>query len=65
MEIIIQPTPESATYIASRQIAHLLHEKPNAVIGLATGTTPLLLYRALIDLRLLPTAYAWNSSPTW
>ena len=52
MEIIIQPTPESATYIASRQIAHLLHEKPNAVIGLATGTTPLLLYRALIDLRL-------------
>lgn len=52
MEIIIQPTPEAATQIASRIIARLLQAKPNAVLGLATGSTPLLLYRALIEMRL-------------
>ena len=52
MEIIIQPTAEAATSVASRIIARLLKEKPNAVLGLATGSTPLLLYRALIDMQL-------------
>ena len=52
MEIIIQPTPEAATSVAARIIARLLREKPDAVIGLATGSTPLLLYRELIALKL-------------
>ena len=52
MEIIIQPTPEAATSVAARIIARLLCEKPNAVIGLATGSTPLLLYRELIAMKL-------------
>ena len=52
MEIIIQPTPEAATSIAARIIARLLREKPDAVIGLATGSTPLLLYRELIAMKL-------------
>ena len=52
MEIIIQPTAESATDVAARLIARLLQEKPNAVLGLATGSTPLLLYRKLIALKL-------------
>ena len=52
MEIIIQPTPDAATRFAARIIARLLHEKPDAVIGLATGSTPLLLYRALIAMNL-------------
>ena len=52
MEIIIQPTAEAATSVAARVIARLLQEKANAVIGLATGSTPLLLYRALIDMKL-------------
>ena len=52
MEIIIQPSAEAATRVASGIIANLLKEKPNAVIGLATGSTPLLLYRALVELRL-------------
>lgn len=52
MEIIIQETPEAATNVAARIIARLLQEKPNAVIGLATGSTPLLLYRELIDMQL-------------
>jgi glucosamine-6-phosphate deaminase len=52
MEIIIQPTPEAATSVAARIIARLLREKPDAVIGLATGSTPLLLYRELIAMKL-------------
>lgn len=52
MEIIIQPTPETATRIAARIIARLLHDKPDAVLGLATGSTPLLLYRELIAMKL-------------
>ena len=52
MEIIIQPTAEAATSVAARLIARLLREKPNAVLGLATGSTPLLLYRELIAMKL-------------
>ena len=52
MEIIIQPTPQAATDVAARLIARLLKEKPNAVLGLATGSTPVLLYRALIAMDL-------------
>jgi glucosamine-6-phosphate deaminase len=52
MEIIIRPTAEAAAAVAARLIARLLATKPNAVLGLATGSTPLLLYRALIDMKL-------------
>ncbi|MEO5914543.1 MAG: glucosamine-6-phosphate deaminase [Luteolibacter sp.] len=52
MEIIIQPTPEEATGVAARIIARLLAEKPDAVLGLATGSTPVLLYRELIAMDL-------------
>jgi glucosamine-6-phosphate deaminase len=52
MEIIIQPSAELAAGIAARLIAQLLTTKPNAVLGLATGGTPLLLYRALIEMKL-------------
>ena len=52
MEIIIQPSPEAATDVAARIIARLLEERPDAVLGLATGSTPLLLYRSLIAMQL-------------
>ena len=52
MEIIIQPDAAAATDVATRMIARLLREKPNAVLGLATGSTPLLLYRALVRMKL-------------
>ena len=52
MEIIIQPTAEAATSVAARLIARELDEKPTAVLGLATGSTPLLLYRELIAMKL-------------
>ena len=52
MEIIIQPTSETASAITARIVARQLREKPNAVLGLATGSTPLLLYRELVRMKL-------------
>ena len=52
MEIIIQPTSEAASDIAARIVRRLLEEKPGAVLGLATGQTPLLAYRRLVEMRL-------------
>ena len=52
MEIIIQPTQQAATEVAARIIARLLRDKPNAVLGLATGSTPLSLYQTLISMNL-------------
>lgn len=52
MEIIIRETAVEATDVAARIIAKLLKDKPDAVLGLATGSTPLLLYRKLIEMNL-------------
>ncbi|MFN9408666.1 MAG: glucosamine-6-phosphate deaminase [Akkermansiaceae bacterium] len=52
MEIIIQPTAQDASNVAASIIAKLISEKPNAVLGLATGSTPLPLYQRLIELKL-------------
>lgn len=50
MEIIIQPDDQAACKIAARIIAKKIREKSNAVLGLATGSTPVPLYRELIRL---------------
>ncbi len=50
MEVIIQPSAEAASALCARLFAGLLRSKPNAVLGLATGSTPLGLYRELIRL---------------
>lgn len=50
MEVIIQPNAEAASAVAAGIVAGLLRKKPNAVLGLATGGTPLLLYRDLIGM---------------
>ncbi len=50
MEIIIKENGEAASEAAARVVARLVREKPNAVLGLATGSTPLVLYRKLIRL---------------
>ena len=52
MEIIIQPNREAATEVAADIITKLLRRKPDAVLGLATGSTPQLLYRRLIERKL-------------
>ncbi|MEQ1861758.1 MAG: glucosamine-6-phosphate deaminase [Chthoniobacteraceae bacterium] len=50
MEIVIQPTPEAASLIAAHIIANLVRDKPACVLGLATGGTPLPMYRELVRL---------------
>ncbi len=48
MEIIIKKDALSGSHAAARVVARLVCEKPNAVLGLATGSTPLVLYKELI-----------------
>lgn len=48
MEIIIQQNGQKASHAAARVVAQLMHEKPDVVLGLATGSTPLMLYTELI-----------------
>lgn len=48
MEIIIKENAGAGCTSAARVVARLVREKPNAVIGLATGSTPLPLYAELI-----------------
>lgn len=47
MEVIIQPTSGACAETAARIVARLVRRKPNAVLGLATGSTPLGLYAEL------------------
>lgn len=48
MEVIIQSTQESASVLAAQIVAKLIRSKPEAVLGLATGSTPIPFYRELI-----------------
>lgn len=48
MEIVIQKDPETASRIAAEYVARVIRQKPNAVLGLATGSTPVMLYQELI-----------------
>ena len=48
MEVIVCPTYQQASVAAAKVVAETLNEKPNAVLGLATGSTPLALYKELI-----------------
>jgi len=47
MEVIILPTASEASEVAARLVARQLREKPNSVLGLATGSTPCKLYQLL------------------
>ena len=49
MEIVIVAEPSAAGALIADQIEHLVRSKPNATIGLATGSSPLEVYRSLID----------------
>ncbi len=48
MEIIIRQDSQSASLLAARRIASCIRRKPEAVLGLATGGTPLQLYGELV-----------------
>ncbi len=50
MRVIIEPDSQSASRRAARFVADLVRKKPNCVLGLATGSTPLEMYLELIRL---------------
>jgi glucosamine-6-phosphate deaminase len=50
MEVIIKPTYEEMSRVAAQEVARLLNTKPNAVLGMATGSTPLGMYQELVRL---------------
>ncbi len=49
MEIIIVPDAQSGCAYAARMIEKLIVRKPKAVLGLATGSTPIPVYQNLIE----------------
>jgi glucosamine-6-phosphate deaminase len=50
MEVVIKPTAEAVSKEAAQHFEHQLELKPASVLGLATGSTPLGLYRELVVL---------------
>src|SRR5205823_14537077 len=48
MEVIGQRKYAQMSKIAAQIVAELLNTKPNAVLGMATGSTPLGLYQELV-----------------
>lgn len=48
MEVIIKSTYEDMSHAAADAVANILNTKPNAVLGMATGSTPLGLYQELV-----------------
>ena len=50
MEVVMKETPEEMSKLAAEIIADLVRRKPRAVLGLATGSTPLGTYQELIRL---------------
>lgn len=49
MEVIIVKSSDEVADLASRRIKNLVEKKPKAILGLATGNTPLTLYAQLIE----------------
>jgi glucosamine-6-phosphate deaminase len=50
MEVIIQPSPAECAAMGARIFGKLLEQKADAVLGLATGSTPVPLYGELVRL---------------
>lgn len=50
MEVVIAPTYDQMSLAAAQEVVELINEKPDAVLGMATGSTPLGLYRELARL---------------
>src|SRR4029453_16079062 len=47
MEVIISPTPEEAGRLAADAVEDLVRHQPEAVLGVATGSSPLIIYDEL------------------
>lgn len=49
MKVMIVPTPEIGARIVADRIEGLVRYKPNSVLGLATGSSPISLYKELVE----------------
>jgi glucosamine-6-phosphate deaminase len=49
MEVVLLPSADDAARLLADAIEALVHRRPDAVLGLATGSSPLLTYRELVD----------------
>ena len=49
MEVVLTASPEEAARLLADAIEALVRQRPGAVLGLATGSSPLLTYRELVD----------------
>jgi glucosamine-6-phosphate deaminase len=47
MEVVIMPSGTEVGLLAARKIAQLVRRRPESVLGLATGSSPLAIYEAL------------------
>src|SRR4029450_6518845 len=47
MEVVISTTPEEAGKLAADAIQDLVRQQPQAVLGVATGSSPLIIYDEL------------------
>ena len=50
MEVIVKNTYEEMSTLSAQMIAELIRKKPNCILGLATGSTPVGTYKELIRL---------------
>ena len=50
MEVVIKRDYEQMSKAAAQLVVDVLNTKPNAVLGMATGSTPLGLYQELVRL---------------
>src|SRR5258705_2901010 len=48
MEVVISQNYDEMSKVAAQMVAEVLNTKPNAVLGMATGSTPLGLYQELV-----------------
>jgi glucosamine-6-phosphate deaminase len=48
MEVVVKQSYEEMSKVAAQMVAEVLNTKPNAVLGMATGSTPLGLYQELV-----------------
>ena len=53
MNVLIEPDPKAGSDLAAEMIAAQVRAEPASVLGMATGGTPLDLYRRLIDMHRL------------
>ena len=53
MRVIVTNSYEKMSATAARMVAGQLYLKPDSVLGLATGSTPLLMYQNLIRVGLV------------